>query len=104
MHPHLGNSTFTPALWISYPAALTGINMKKFSTAACLFSLACLSISLPASAHEPGEERVDTMNCKFLPNAPDQHVVVKGDTLWGISGMFLESAWCWPQVWGLNRE
>ncbi len=42
--------------------------------------------------------------CEFLPNAPDQHVVVKGDTLWGISGRFLEHPWCWGQVWGLNRE
>jgi nucleoid-associated protein YgaU len=85
-------------------AALTGIDMKKFSTAACLLSLACLSSSLPASAREPGEELVDTMKCEFRANAPDQHVVVRGDTLWGISGVFLEHPWCWPQVWGLNRE
>jgi hypothetical protein len=30
--------------------------------------------------------------------------VVKGDTLWDISGKFLEHAWCWPQVWGLNKQ
>ncbi|WP_026133083.1 LysM peptidoglycan-binding domain-containing protein [Janthinobacterium sp. CG3] len=42
--------------------------------------------------------------CEFLPNAPDQHEVVKGDTLWGISGKFLEHPWCWGQVWGMNRE
>ncbi|MDC8760641.1 LysM peptidoglycan-binding domain-containing protein [Janthinobacterium fluminis] len=42
--------------------------------------------------------------CEFLPNAPDQHAVVKGDTLWGIAGRFLEHPWCWGQVWGLNRD
>ncbi|GIZ52209.1 hypothetical protein NCCP691_22230 [Noviherbaspirillum aridicola] len=29
---------------------------------------------------------------------------MRGDTLWDISGKFLQHAWCWPQVWGLNRE
>ena len=47
---------------------------------------------------------VQAASCEFLANAPDQHVVVKGDTLWDISGRFLEHPWCWAQVWGMNRE
>jgi hypothetical protein len=44
------------------------------------------------------------VDCQFRPDAPDQHKVVKRDTLWDISGAFLEHPWCWPQVWGLNRD
>jgi hypothetical protein len=66
--------------------------MTKFSTAALLLALASAS-SLAASPR-----------CAFLPNAPDQHQVVRGDTLWDISGRFLQNAWCWPEVWGLNRD
>jgi hypothetical protein len=76
--------------------------MKNFSTgaarslairAAAAAAFAVLAIPVQAAS-----------NCAFRPNAPDQHVVVKRDTLWDISGAFLEHPWCWPQVWGMNRD
>jgi hypothetical protein len=74
--------------------------MKKFSTAGLLFALACTAASAATSTETPSA----AASCQFLDNAPDQHQVVRGDTLWSISGRFLQHPWCWPQVWGINRD
>jgi hypothetical protein len=75
--------------------------MKKFSTAARFLALASFFVPLCVLAQT---QPTKTFRCEFLPHAPDQHTVVRGDTLWDISGKFLQHPWCWPQVWGLNRD
>lgn len=71
--------------------------MKNFSTVGLVIALAAtFASSTQAASPNP--------RCGFKPDAPDQHLVVRGDTLWGISGKFLDHAWCWPDVWGMNKE
>jgi len=41
---------------------------------------------------------------ELAADAPDQHTVKAGDTLWDISQLFLKSPWRWPELWGMNRD
>lgn len=75
--------------------------MKNFSTAALLLVLAS---AFAPTAQAQTSTNASVARCAFRADAPDRHVVVRGDTLWDISGRFLEKPWCWPQVWNLNRD
>ena len=56
-----------------------------------LVALACLSLNAYAE------------DIQLQKNHPERYTVVKGDTLWGISGKFLKDPWQWPKVWRMNR-
>lgn len=41
---------------------------------------------------------------ELAPDAPDVYTVKRGDTLWGLSGLFLRKPWRWPELWGMNLQ
>lgn len=45
-----------------------------------------------------------TGSIKLKPGHPQQYTVVKGDTLWDISGVFLDEPWYWPEIWQVNPQ
>jgi len=59
-----------------------------------IISLICLLLPMLANADE----------LQIRADAPSRYTVVKGDTLWDISGKFYEDPWKWPHIWGLNKD
>ncbi|MEW6293131.1 MAG: LysM domain-containing protein, partial [Pseudomonadota bacterium] len=41
---------------------------------------------------------------ELAADAPERHIVVPGDTLWGISSKFLKDPFRWPELWKMNAE
>lgn len=37
-------------------------------------------------------------------DAPNRYIVKKGDTLWDISGRYLDSPWRWKDIWATNKQ
>lgn len=77
--------------------------MKKFSTRA--LSTLSLSIAIAMSSLLPQAEAAQPRHedIQLAADAPDRYTVVRGDTLWGIAGHFLQQPWRWPEIWQLNK-
>lgn len=80
------------------------MSWKKCSTPGMRGLAGRLAFALAAALPLAAAAQTPTGPIELADNAPDKHTVVKGDTLWGISGTFLKSPWRWPEVWQLNRE
>ncbi len=62
------------------------------------------SVMLPLFFSLSAAASADSKPLAVKANAPQTYVVVKGDTLWDISAMYLDSPWLWPRLWQVNPE
>lgn len=62
--------------------------------------LSAVAVVAPIAQAADGQ----TGQIQVRPDSPQQYTVVEGDTLWDISGRFLEQPWLWPQVWQVNPQ
>ena len=62
------------------------------------------SLSLMASPLLSTVGQVNADELKLIDDAPKTYTVIKGDTLWDISAVFLEQPWLWPKLWRVNPE
>lgn len=66
-----------------------------FRTLSGLMLALCITASVWAADASP---------LSINPSHPDQYTVVQGDTLWDISGKFLNHPTQWPQLWSYNSQ
>lgn len=71
-------------------AALTSVHAQSYSVTATQRS----------TAQQIAQQGIPEN--ELAPSAPAQYTVKRGDTLWGISGMYLRQPWRWPELWGMN--
>ncbi|MDO4693635.1 MAG: LysM peptidoglycan-binding domain-containing protein [Eikenella sp.] len=63
-----------------------------------IITLLC-AIGLTVSPLIAGAQQI-----RLRADAPARYTVRQGDTLWGISGKYLQRPWQWRQLWGANRS
>ena len=93
--------------------AFTGV--RRTALGALTITAGAVLVTLPAQAQNhpiSNQQRATAQQvsergiplAELAANAPDTYTVKSGDTLWGISGMYLKRPWRWPELWGMNLK
>ena len=75
-------------------------NVRIISVLLLTYSSLMLGLASPPAWAQPAAIQSQDL----AEGAPDRHIVVPGDTLWGIATQFLKQPYRWPEIWRLNQE
>jgi len=78
------------------PAVVLGL------AASITLALGALPVTL--FAQETGRTMATATGVQLTPDAPEEYVVKRGDTLWDISKVYLRDPWYWPEIWYVNPQ
>ena len=81
------------------PQAFTDVADRSYEDNTMIRIISALILAVAATLCSAAEQPL-----QLADSAPDEHIVVPGDTLWGISAKFLKEPWRWPEIWRMNRE
>ena len=74
--------------------------MKRWGTRVSVLAVLCTILFFPFAVS--AQESLGAAQPAEYPEGL-VHTVVKGDTLWDLSGEYLGSPWLWPDLWERNR-
>ncbi|MGP9689654.1 LysM peptidoglycan-binding domain-containing protein [Psychrobacter sp. AOP22-C1-C5] len=72
------------------------MSLKKIASALLLTTVSSAMLMTTAYANNPPPA--------IKADAPNRYIVKKGDTLWDISGRYLDSPWRWKEIWATNKQ